>query len=87
MADDLGFDLDQLLAQTREPPLFNRFGYCERAKEVPEIVGECVKLQANDVGVERATRKARPLDCPFTLFYPLLARPALVVKPARSSRW
>src|SRR5665213_2775613 len=53
--DNLCTDLDQFLAKARERPLFNRFGYRERAKEVPEIVGECMKLQANGICVERAT--------------------------------
>ena len=72
MADDLRADLDELLAKAREGPLFNRFGYRERAEEVPEIVGECMKLQTNGICVERATRKARPLDGSFASQVPEL---------------
>jgi len=81
VADDLCTDLDEFLAQTRERPIRNRIGSRERAEEVPEIVGQHMKLKTNSVCVERATREARPLDRALPLFYPLLSRPAFVVKP------
>lgn len=60
---------------------YGRFGHCERANEVSKVVSQSVKLEANRVRIEGSTRKPRPLDRAFALFYPLLSRPALVVEP------
>ena len=53
VADDLRADLDQLLLQARQRPVLDRFGCCQRAQEVAEIVGERMKLEPNRVGGER----------------------------------
>ena len=50
MADDLRTDLDQLLLQARQRPIFDRLGRRQRAQEVAEIVSERVKLKSNGVG-------------------------------------
>jgi hypothetical protein len=50
MADDLGADLDEFLAQAGQ------------LHEVAEVVGERVKLKADGVGGERAARQPRPFD-------------------------
>ena len=52
MADDLRADLNQLFLQARQRPILDRFGRRQRAQEVAEIVGECIKLKANGVGGE-----------------------------------
>jgi hypothetical protein len=62
VAGDLCTDVDQFLAQARERPLFNRFGYRERPQKVSKIVGERMRLKASGVGIERDTRKPRPFD-------------------------
>ncbi len=66
VADDLCADLDQLLAQTRQRPLLNRFGYRERAQEIAEVVRQGVELKANGIGAERATRQPRPSSSLFS---------------------
>src|SRR5665213_40740 len=69
VADNLRADLDQLLSKAGQRSIFDRFGHCERAKEVSEVVCQRMKLKANSVRVERATRKSRPFDRAFALFY------------------
>ena len=51
--DDLRADLDQLLLEARQRPIFDRLGRRQRAQEVAEIVGECMKLEPHRVGGER----------------------------------
>ena len=49
-------DLDQLLLQARERPVFDRLWRRQSSQEVAEIVGERVKLEADGVSGEGATR-------------------------------
>ena len=53
MADDLGADLDQLLLQACQRPFLDGLRRRQRAQEVAEIVGECMKLEPHRVGGER----------------------------------
>src|SRR5262249_32633090 len=80
MADDLGADLDQLLLQARQRPVFDRLWRRQRAQKVAEIVSERMKLQAHRVGGERPARQPRPLDRTLAFLDPLLSRAALVVE-------
>jgi hypothetical protein len=80
MVDGFRADLDQLLSQTRERPILDRFRRCERAKEVPKIVSQRMQLKPNRVRAERAAREPRPLNRAFAFLDPLLSRSALVVK-------
>jgi hypothetical protein len=52
MADDLGADLDQFLAQPGQRPRFHRLRHRQRAHEVAKVVGERVELEADGVGGE-----------------------------------
>src|SRR3977135_404343 len=52
VADDLGADLDQLLLQACQRPFLNGLRRRQRAQEVAEIVGECMKLEPHRVGGE-----------------------------------
>jgi hypothetical protein len=54
VAGDLHADLDQLLPQAGQRPVLDRFGCCEGAQEVAEIVGESMKLKSDSVGRERS---------------------------------
>ena len=80
VADDLRADLDQLLLQARQRPIFDRLRRRQRAQEVAEIVGERVKLKANGVGGERTAGKPRPSNRALALFDPLFAGAAFVVE-------
>ena len=44
MADDLRADLDQLLSERRQRPLFDGIGQRQDAHEIAEVVGDRVKL-------------------------------------------
>jgi hypothetical protein len=79
VAHHLRTDLDQLLLQARQRPVFDRLGRRQRAQEIAEIVGQRMKLEP-DVGDERPARQPCPLDRAFTFFDPVLARPALIVE-------
>jgi len=50
VADDLGADLDQFLAQASQRPRLCRRGYRQSAHEVAEVVGQRVELRANGIG-------------------------------------
>jgi hypothetical protein len=50
MAHDLRADLDQLLLQARQRPVFDRLGRRQRAQEIAEILGERMKLESHGVG-------------------------------------
>ena len=80
MADDLRTDLDQLLLQAPQRPVFDRLERRERAQEIAKVVGQRKKLEPDGVGGERPARQPCPLDRAFTFFDPLLAGPALVVE-------
>ena len=85
MADNLGADLDQLLAQAGQRPRFRRLGHCQRAHEVAKVVGERMELKADGVGGEGSARQPRPLDRCLPFFNPLLCSAALVVKATTRS--
>ena len=52
MAYDLRADLDELLSQCGQRPMFDRFGQGECPHEVAEIVGQGVKLKADGIVAE-----------------------------------
>ena len=52
MADNLGADLDQLLAQAGQRPRLPYLGQRQRPHEIPQVIGEDVKLEAHGVGSE-----------------------------------
>jgi hypothetical protein len=54
VADDLGPDLDQLLAQTGPRSRFRRFRYHQRAHKITAVVSERMKLKADGVDGEDA---------------------------------
>ena len=87
MAHHFGTDLDQLLLEGGQRPILDRLRRRQRAQEIAEVVGERMKLEPYRVGGERSARQSRPLDRAFALLDPLLARPALVVRPARLDEW
>jgi hypothetical protein len=80
VADDLGADLDQLLAQAGQRLRLRCFRHRQRAHEVAKVVGGRVKLKADGVGGESAARQPRPFDRALALFDPLFRRAALVVE-------
>ena len=55
VADHLRTDLDQLLLQARQRPVFDWLGRRQRAQEIAEIVGQRMKLEPDGVGGERPT--------------------------------
>lgn len=80
MADHLRTDLEQLLLQARQRPVFNRLGRCQPAQEIAEIVGQRMKLELDGIGGERPVGQPYPLDRAFTFFDLLLACASLVVE-------
>ena len=54
VADDLGADFDEFLAQRRQRPLLDGIGHSECAHEVAEVVGEGMKLEPDGVVTELA---------------------------------
>jgi hypothetical protein len=80
MADDLGTDLDQLLAQTGQRPLLRRFGHRQSSYEIGEVVGERMEVKMDGVGGQGTARQPGALDRTLALFDPLLGRAALVVE-------
>jgi hypothetical protein len=52
MVDDLGADLDELLSQCGQRPMFDRFGQGECPHEVAEIVGQGVKPKTDGIVAE-----------------------------------
>src|ERR1700730_7055755 len=80
VAHDLRADLDELLPQARHRPIFDRLWRRQRAQEIAEVVGECVKLKSNSVGRERPTSQPPAFDRPLAFLDPLLACSALVVE-------
>jgi hypothetical protein len=80
VADDLGADFDQLLAQAGQRPRLRRLRHRQRPHEIAEIVGQRVELEADGFGGEGATRQAGPLDRALAFFDVLLAGAAVVVE-------
>jgi len=52
VANELGADLDEFLAQAGQQPRLRRLGHSQRPQEVAEIVCECMKLKPDRVGGE-----------------------------------
>jgi hypothetical protein len=80
VADNLGADLDQLLAQAGQRLWLRALGHCQRAHEVAEVVGQDVELEADGVGGKGAARQPRPFDRVLAFLDVLLARAALIVE-------
>ena len=53
VTDEPGADLDQLLLEVGQRPIFDRLRCRQGAEEVTKIVGDRMKLKANSVGRER----------------------------------
>ena len=45
LAHDLGADLDQLLAQGGQRPMFHRLGQGQRPEKVADVVGQGMQLK------------------------------------------
>src|SRR5262249_57049774 len=56
VAHYLRADLDQLVLQGRQRPVLDRLRRRQRAQEIAEVVGECMKLEPHRVGGERSAR-------------------------------
>ncbi len=82
MADDLRTDLDQLLLQARQRPVFDRLGRRERAQEIAEIVGQRMKLEPDGIGGERPARHRVHLIAPS----PSLGREPINLQGVRLAR-
>ena len=80
VADDLGADLDQLLAQAGQRPRLRRLRHRQRPHEIAKIVGQRVELEADGVGSEGAARQACPFDRALSFLDPLLRRAPLIVE-------
>jgi len=61
VADDLGADLDQLLAQAGQRPQFRRLGHRQRPHESTEVIGKRMELKADGVGGKGTARQLGPL--------------------------
>src|SRR3954452_17977429 len=79
VADDLGADLDQLLAQAGQRPRLRRLRHRKRPHEIAEVVGKRVELKAYRVGGEGAAGQAGPFDRVLPFLDVLLAGAALVI--------
>ena len=55
MAHDLAADLDQPVPERRQRPVPHGIRQRQSAQEVAEVVGECVKLEADSIVGEPAT--------------------------------
>src|SRR5215204_2004460 len=80
MADDLRTDLDQLLLEAGQRPRLRRLRHRQCAHEVPNVIGQRMKLKTHGIGGESPAGQPRPFDRVLALFDVLLARPALVVE-------
>ena len=54
VTDDLRADLDQLLAQAGHRPRLYCLGHCQRAHEVPEIIGQHVELKTHGISPDHS---------------------------------
>ena len=81
VAHDLRANLDQPFLESRQRPVFDRLRRRQRAQEIPEIVSQRMKLEANSVGGEGTARQPRPLDRALALFDPLLTGTSLNISP------
>ena len=76
-ADDLRADLDQPFLESRQRAVFDRFRRRQRAQEIPKIVGERMKLEADGVGGQGTARQPGPFDRALALFDPYVDGPLL----------
>ena len=60
--------------------MLHRLGQGERAQDVAEIVGQCMKLKPDGIVAEPSAREARPLDGVLALLDVLLSRAAPIVE-------
>ena len=80
MAHHLRTDLDQLLPQRRQRPVFHGSRQRQPTQEVAEVVRQGEQLQSHLVIHEVVARELGPLDRVLALLDPLLRRAALVVE-------
>jgi hypothetical protein len=80
VAHDLAADLDQPVPERRHRPVPHGIGQGQGSQEVPEIVGECVQLQADGIVGELATGQSRPPDGVLAFLNMLLRRATLIVE-------
>lgn len=70
MAHDLRTDLDELLFQGRQRPIFDRLWRRQGAQEIPQIVGERVKASLRGFGLrESLICSDHALKCSGFLFW------------------
>jgi hypothetical protein len=77
VAHDFCADLDQLLLESRQRPVFDRLRRRQGSQEVAEIIGERMKLKANRVGGEGTAGQPRPFDRAFSFLDPYVDGPLL----------
>src|SRR5271170_7195756 len=87
VADHLGSDLDQLLAQAGQRPRLRRLRRRQRPHEVAKVVGKSMKLEANRVGGKGTARQASPLDRALAFLDPLLRSAAVIVESDDALGW
>jgi len=80
VTDDLGADLDQLLPQAGQRPRLRGLRHRQRPHEVAQVVGKSMKLKADGIPGEGATRQAGPFDRALALLDVLLASGQVVVE-------
>lgn len=72
--DDPGANLDQLLAQRGQRPMFDLLGQDQGAQEVGEVVSQGVELEADRVVTEGVAGQPRPPQRQLALFDVLAGR-------------
>ncbi len=80
MADDLGSDLDQLLLQRGQRPVFHLFRQGQCPHEVGEIIRQRVKLEPDGIVAELAARQSGPFDRVLAFLDVLLRFSPLIVE-------
>src|SRR6516162_3668227 len=80
VADHLGADLDQLLAQAGQRPRLRRLWHRQRPHEVAEVVGQRMELETHCVSGEAPARQPGPFDRVLAFLDPLLRCATLVVE-------
>ncbi len=74
MSHDLGADLDELLPERRQRPVFDLIGQGQRPQEVGHVVSQHVWLETNLVVPEAVAGQPRPVDGVLALLDVLLRR-------------
>ena len=80
MADSLRADLDHPIPQAGQRPVGNGCWQDQCAQEVRQIVGQCMKLKPDFVGLEALAGQPCPFESVFAFLDVLLGRSALVVE-------